>query len=131
MQTVWIGSALPRLGSGGGAADLEGLTPQSCVVVLSDTPSVVLQVTLPVGTRQAWLWTPLERVWYALDAFPGPIPPPLQGGVLPSSSFASGAVLMPGQWQALAMDAAGSHVLGLVAEAMSPTVYLTVWMEAL
>jgi hypothetical protein len=128
MQTVWMGLGLPSLASADTEA-LAGLEPYSAPVVLSDSPSVVTRVTLPTGTRQVWLSTPLERVWYALDALPGPIPPPLQGGVLPATIFAPGAILLPGQWQALSMDSAMAHELSLVSDTMSPTVFLTVWME--
>ena len=131
MQTVWMGAGLPGIAGGSGADNLDGLTPQSATVVLSDIPSAVLRVTLPTGARQVWLWTTTERVWYALDATPGPIPPPVQGGVLPASTFVVGAILMPGQWQALAMDSTQVHDLYLVSEAMSPTVFLTAWCESL
>jgi hypothetical protein len=132
MQTVWMGLGLPALsGTGSGMEGLEGLIPQSAPpLVLPDTPGATLRVTLPVGTRQIWLWTATDRVWYALDEDPGPIPPPVQGGVLPPTIFAAGAILMPGQWQALVMESAMLHALHLVSEAPSPTVYATTYVEA-
>ena len=105
---IWVGRDVQSQSAtitGDGVAAAESVPDWDDAAMSTD--SVPMRVTLPMGTRQLWLWTAEERVWYALDEVPGPIPPPVQGNVLAASIFVPGAILMPAQWQAPHTSCAG------------------------
>src|SRR4029453_14365453 len=132
MQTLWPGRALPTAPAPMGEASLVTSRAKSLWVMLSDTPGVVTQVTLPPTTRSLQLWAPDTSLWYSIDFLPGPIPPPLPDLIVAAEAFAVGAVVLPQLLQVVTLPTDTlAHVLYVLSQAASPTVLITAFVETL
>jgi hypothetical protein len=130
MQTNWQGLAVPNFASNVlFTAVYDGL---SRWIVLSDIPNVVTTVHLPALTAGVQFWTAEAEVWVALDGAPGPLVPPLQAPTIPADAFLPGLVILPGQWQVLAVSEDtlhDPHTVQLVSQDPSPRVLMTALVQ--
>jgi hypothetical protein len=126
MQTNWSGMGLPIAN----VVVEEVLIGKSLSLLLSDTPGTVTKVNLPATTQGVKIRTLDAAVWYALDAVPGPIPPPLPQTIIPDTAFVLGDVVSQGELAVLALpDDSLVHALYLLSEASGPWVGLTALVE--
>jgi len=132
MQTLWPGLAVPTVVASLGEASLVSSRAKSLRVILSDTPGVVTQLTLPATAWGLQFWTTDALIWYSVDALPGPIPPPLPDLIVPADAFAVGGVLVPSLLQVVTLpDDTLTHRLYVVSQTASPTLLVTCLVEAL
>jgi hypothetical protein len=108
----------------------EVMIGKSVSFLLSATPGAFTQVQLPATTQGVKIRTLDATVWYALDALPGPIAPPLSQSIIADTAFVLGDVVGPGELVVVAIpDDSLLHTLYLLSEAESPWVGMTALLE--
>src|SRR5262245_16018618 len=116
MQTNWPGLGIPIAN----VVLEEVMIGKSLSLLLSDTPGVVTKVNLPQTTQGVKLRTLDAAIWYALDAVPGPIPPPTSQAVIDVTAFVLGDVVFPNELAVVAIpDDSLLHALYVISEAAS------------
>lgn len=128
MQTTWGGLAMPAKNMVLEASYIE----TSLSVVLSDTIGIATIIHLPATARGLLLHTYDALIWYAIDATPGPIPPPILGtSVVGEEMFALGGLLFPNLFMPpIALPDDGSlHTVQLTSATTAPLVYVTALVE--
>lgn len=128
MQTEWNAFGLGSPADNMILADIYiAYTLPVVLQAIPGLPTLVHLPHLPAETAAVRLWAPLDTVWYAIDATPGPIPEPVTSSTVSEEAFVRGDMLKPGEERlcALPLGTGFSHTLNLISSTPFAQVVVT------